>query len=362
MRRMNILHGMIEAREIRKLLSVIAICVCLLLGGCAFGSGNENLDAGMDAVATLDYDTALADFELALEAGEDSRQIYRGMGIAYMGKMEYDAAKEAFLTSLACSDGVLDSMDYDTNYYLATAYYKQGEYDEAIAVYKAMIDLKPEEADAYYLRGVIETETGAIDAALADFDRAITLNSRDYDRLIDIYCVLDENGYADSGTSYLQTAMENGTRYMTNLEKGKISFYLEDYENARVYLEKAREDDGSEAVLFLGKTHEVLGDYNYAVSVYNTYLTESGDTSAEILNQMGLCKMEMGDYEGALSAFQEAMSIEDNGMLQTLKMNEVVAYEKLGEYTQAAALLNSYLQSYPDDETAQREYTFLKTR
>ena len=72
--------------------------------------------------------------------------------------------------------------------------------------------------------------------------------------------------------------------------------------------------------------------------------------------------MEMKDYQGALEAFQKAMNIEDNGMMQVLKMNEVVAYEKLGEYKQAAVLLNSYLKTYPDDETAKREYEFLKTR
>jgi tetratricopeptide (TPR) repeat protein len=72
--------------------------------------------------------------------------------------------------------------------------------------------------------------------------------------------------------------------------------------------------------------------------------------------------MELKDYQGALEAFQEAMNIEDNGMMQTLKMNEIVAYEKLMEYQKATALLESYLKSYPDDETAQREYEFLKTR
>ena len=52
----------------------------------------------------------------------------------------------------------------------------------------------------------------------------------------------------------------------------------------------------------------------------------------------------------------------NSGMMQVLKMNEIVAYEKLGEYKQAAVLLGNYLKTYPDDETAKREYEFLKTR
>ena len=68
------------------------------------------------------------------------------------------------------------------------------------------------------------------------------------------------------------------------------------------------------------------------------------------------------EYSQALEAFQAAMKIEDNGMLQTLKFNEIVAYEYMGDYKTASALMSSYLTSYPDDGTAKREYEFLKTR
>ena len=344
----------------------IGILVAVLLtaafcSGCSLTDKNENIKAGMTAVEALDYDGALASFTLAKEAGEDERLLYRGEGLAYMGKIQYAEAAEAFETALSYSNGRPDSMDYDINYYLATAYYKQGELDKAIKVYDAIVALKPEDKDAYYLRGVIYTQKGSLEQATADFDKTISLDKDDYDRLIDIYCVLNDNGYKESGQTYLQAAMETGTKGMTNFEKGRISFYLEDYENARNYLEKAKDEGGHEAVLFLGKTYETLGDNNYAISVYNTYIT-SGNANPQVLNQMGLCKMEMGDYQGALEAFQTAMNIEDNGMMQVLKLNEIVAYEMLQEYKKAAVLLESYLKTYPDDELAAREYIFLKTR
>lgn len=347
----------------KQVVSVAAavLTVSVYTAGCGFANKNENIDAGMAAIQALDYDAAIASFEAAKEADENPRLLYRGEGLAYMGKTQYTDAAAAFETALSYSDGRVDDMDYDINYYLATAYYKQGETDKAVEAYNAIIGLRPEERDAYYLRGVIYTESGSIEKALEDFDRAISLNTRDYDRLIDIYCVLDENGYKESGQEYLQGAMESGTKYMTNYEKGRISYYLEDYENARNYLEKARDEEGYEAVLFLGKTYETLGDYNYAISVYNTFV-DSGQESPQVLNQMGLCKLQMKDYQGALEAFQRAMNIEDNGMMQVLKMNEVVAYERLGEYKKASVLLDSYLKTYPDDEEAKREYEFLKTR
>ena len=273
----------------------------------------------------------------------------------------YPEAVEAFLASLNHSNGLIENMDYDINYYLATAYYKQGDYDDAIAVYDAIIAMKKDEKDALYFRGAAYTEKDRIEEAQQSFDAAIAVDPPDYDMVIDIYCILNEHGYKEIGTTYLQTAMENDTKKMTNYEKGRISYYLEDYENARTYLEKARDEKGYEAVLFLGKTYETLGDNNYAISVYNTYLENNPD-AAQVWNQLGLCKLNMEDNEGALQAFQTAMQIEDNGMMQTLKMNEIIAYEHLHEYKKASVLMESYLKSYPDDETAQREYLFLKTR
>lgn len=339
-------------------LGMILMAVCT---GCGRGNKNENITAGMEAIEALNYDSALGCFEAAREAGENERLLYRGEGMAYMGKTMYAEAAQAFETALSLSNGRINSMDYDINYYLAAAYYKQGEMGRAIDVYSAIVALRDSEKDAYYLRGAIYAGQGSLDLAKADFDKAIDLNKTDYDRLIDIYGVLAAEGYKEAGQEYLQAAMDAGTKNMTNYEKGRICYYLEDYENARTYLEKARDESGYEAVLFLGKTYETLGDNNYAISVYNTYL-ESEGPNPQVLNQLGLCKMQTGDYAGALGNFQTAMNIENNGMMQVLKMNEIIAYERLGEYKNASVLMDGYLKTYPDDEEAKREYTFLQTR
>ena len=340
--------------------TVLGLIVVMMLTGCA-GNKNENIAAGMTAVEALDYDGALISFEAARRAGEDERLLYRGEGMAYMGKTMYAEAAQAFETALSLSSGRINGMDYDINYYLAAAYYKQGELGRAVDVYSAIIALRDSERDAYYLRGAIYAQQGNLDLAKADFDRTIALKKNDYDRLIAIYGVLEDAGFKGAGQEYLQAAMDAGTKDMTNYEKGRICYYLEDYENARTYLEKARDEGGYEAVLFLGKTYETLGDNNYAISVYSTYL-ESEGPNPQVLNQLGLCKMQTGDYVGALDNFQAAMNIEGNGMMQVLKLNEIIAYERLGEYKNASVLMDGYLKTYPDDEEAKREYTFLQTR
>ncbi len=63
---------------------------------------------------------------------------------------------------------------------------------------------------------------------------------------------------------------------------------------------KAQENGGAEAASLLGQTYEALGDYNYAASVYNTYL-QNKTPDASLYNQLGLCKLKGGDYEAACS-------------------------------------------------------------
>lgn len=350
-----------ETRTKKKNCVSVLLLAGMLLSACGAKEETSNTAQGMAAVEALDYETALEHFAAAEENGEDARLLYRGIGLAYMGMTDYENAILYLEAALRLSDGNVEDMDFDMNYYLATAYYKNGQPAEAAAVYDAVLALRPKEKDAYYLRGCVKLSQNDFEGAQADFDAAIALDKQNYDQMIRIYTVLEEYGYKDAGQVYLQNAMAENEKSISDYDMGRICFYLEDYENARNYLTKLKTETDYGVALYLGRTYEALGDYNYASSIYAGY-TENDQSKAEIYNQLGLCRMQMGEYELALSAFQAAMNIEDNGMMQTLKFNEIVSYEYMGEYKTAAALMNSYLKAYPDDQKAKREYEFLQTR
>ena len=328
---------------------------------CGAGETTDNLKTGMEAIQNLEYNEALTCFKDALAENADERQVCRGFGLAYMGLSQYEDAIAYFERALQLSDGTPRDIDFDINYYLATAYFRNGQNEDAISTYDAILGLRPKEKEAYYLRGCVKLYSGDFEGAKLDFDNTIALDSDDYNRLIQIYNVLTDNGYKDVGREYLQQAITENEKSMDNYDLGRIYYYLEDYENAREYLLKVKISTDYEASLYLGRTYEALGDYNYASSIYNDY-TLIDQTKAEIFNQLGLCRMQMGEYELALSSFQSAMNIEGNDMMQSLKFNEIVAYEYLEDFKTAAVLMSDYLKSYPDDEAAQREYQFLKTR
>ncbi len=341
----------------KKTVLIIGITIMLLCVGCGAQEKTDNVSAGMEAVRNLEYETALGYFQTALGEKEDERQICRGMGLAYMGLSRYEEAISFFERALLLSDGTVRDIDFDINYYLATAYFRNGQTEDAVRAYDAILALRPKEKDAYYLRGCVKLYSGDFEGAKQDFDNTMSGDAKNYDRLIQIYEVLVDNGYKEAGKEYLLQVISDNEKSISDYDLGRIYYYLEDYENAKDCLLRVKITDNYEVSLYLGRTYEALGDYNYASSIYGDY-TLNDQSKAEIYNQLGLCRMQMGEYELALMAFQSGMAIEGNEMMQTLKFNEIVAYEYMGDYTTAAVLMSDYLKTYPDDTAAQRENQF----
>lgn len=337
------------------------MCFALLclLTGCG-GIGEKTANA-TQLIQNLDYEGALAELEAAEEAGENKRLIERSRGIAYMGLTDYGQAAEAFLRSLAYSNGFIQNIDFDINYYLAAAYTKDERYSEAEETYNAILDLRPEETDAYFLRGNVRMNLGHFQEAKEDFDKVLSADAKNYDRLIEIYEILAYFGHKEDGQEYLQTALAAGDKKMDNFSRGRIYYYQGEYQKACLVLEEARNEGSAESYLYLGRAYEATGDYNYASSVYSSYLGQY-EENAEVYNQLGLCEMAKGEYSKALEAFQAGMQLGNGAMMQTLAFNEIAAYEYLGEYEKAYVLINNYIKNYPDDQQARREYDFLSTR
>jgi tetratricopeptide (TPR) repeat protein len=342
----------------------ILLASALLLSGCGSLNGRHNIDSGFSYIDSHEYQSALESFEAAEANSEDKCLIYRGRGIAHLHRGEYEEAISDLLVSLSADEGIVDDMDFDTNYYLAEAYLKINDYNSAKDVYDAILALHENDSTAYYLRGTAELAAGNHDAGYSDFTKAITLNSRDYSMIIMIYKALDEYGYTDEATAILQRAIDNGSDFMTNFEKGQIAYYLGNNAEALDSLKAAsseRDQEKEPVIIMLGDIYEQMGEYPYAISEYKKYLSENPD-SAIIYNQLGMCQIKQGDYDSAISSFELGLALDNKNFNQALEFNEITAYEYMGNFETAKSLMDSYRQKYPDDTEAEREYIFLSTR
>lgn len=336
-----------------------------LLTGCEKNDEDKTYtEMGMDSLENLDFASAAAYFDSAMNAREDMQLAYRGKGMAFLGLARYADAIDMFEKALAESDGNVHKIEYDISYYLAVAQVKNKDLDGAYDTYSAIIDMDEKNQDAYYLRGNVSLSRGDKIAALEDYDQSVIMDPTNYDNYIRICKDLSAAGYEDDGRSYIQRAVNTDYK-KSEYQMGVFDYYLGDYNSARTAFESSRsgntKKDSLDLIMYLGKTYRALGDTNYAAALYEEYLASHPEEAALYL-QLGMVKMDLEDYSGALSAFDSGLACNVAAYDQSLRFNKIVAYEYLLDFKKASVLMQEYLNDYPDDEAALREYEFLKTR
>lgn len=342
---------------------LISIALLVLLSGC--GRNKEEVkvitERAREEVESGDYMGAVSAYTEALELTKDKKELYREIGIAYLGMEKYQLAIDSFIEALHAGNGFIKKADYDINLYLAKAYGLNGDYTQAVEIYDAVIDMKPKMLEAYYERGLAYLHLGNKSDALEDFEKVTAADPKNIDKYLDIFFSMEDAGFDDAARAYLKDTLDNAPGNTSDYDKGRMCYYLEDYSNARVYLEKAKDMSNPDTILMLGKTYEAINDFSYASSLYNSYLTEKGN-NAGVYNQLGKCRMNMGDYEAALLAYSSGLNLDDANWNQILFYNEAVAYEYMLDFKTAYTKMKEYLDKYPKDEKAQRELIFLETR
>lgn len=349
----------------KKLTIILAVAFLILTGCSKAGKEISYTEQGMKAIENKSYDEALTDFETAASKGENEQLIYRGKGIAYIGKGDYETAIENLKISLKKTKAKVTDLEIDMSYYLALAQYKNSDREGAIQTYTNILAFDHKDARGYYLRGTVYLADGSLDNAIHDFDQAISCDTNDYDMYINIFNNLNSKGYTKQGQDYLNKALKIKDSKDKGLNKGMIYYYLGDTDNALTQLNKAKEAGDKKAVLYLGKVYQMLKDNDSAVSSYQEYIdaaTKDTKGLGTVYNTIGMCKLDRKDYQGALTDFDAGIALNESDSVQELMFNEIVAYEYLNDFTTATQKMEEYLNLYPNDNTAKREYEFLKTR
>lgn len=168
--------------------------------------------------------------------------------------------------------------------------------------------------------------------------------------------------------------VKDGTKY---LEDGKTSEAVSAFEQAAEEAEEKGED-ASEAYRGLGMAYYAGGDYETARTNLQKALEEGALQTPVIYNLIGICSMNLEDYDSALTAFEQGIQLPKSGVvskgtkqeqtvdysevIQEMKRNRVVCYEKKLDWAGAKAAMSEYSMEYPNDADAQKEAGFLSTR
>lgn len=342
----------------------IVVCITflvlsLLFGGCGKKAQKEQLAKAEALVESENYEEALEQFKELKKADVDLRRVYRGMGIAYMGMEQYEDAISAFEKSLKEAGGKISDWEYDTNYYLAIAFEKSGNRQEAIDTWSNLLAVK-KESESYFQRGLLYLKDKKEDKAEKDFDAAIAVDGENAALPIRIWESVGAD-YPELGAKYLQELVKREAKSGEALYyKGLAYLKLGETTAAEDTLKQAVKKGYSEANLTLGEMFNVEESYDYAIGFYQAYLKDNPD-SEKAYEELMAAQMVQKDYTGALATFDAAKEKKNmNG--ENLDWYEIVCYEYMGDYATAREKAAAYVEAWPRNEKAVKEYEFLQTR
>lgn len=342
--------------------------ICLLAAGLGAllltGCGGENQKTYEQANADLEeanYDYALNEYQVCISAGYKLAQSYRGSGIVKLRTGDYQGAIDD-LTNALNDEKTGKSDRKDLLEYRAAAELKAELYDQAMADCQTLAEDYSLNANDYYLTGCVALAMDSYDEASSNFSEAYGSDST-YEMAIQIYeAYLGQDMEAD-GTRYLEAALKTEAKTADDYcERGKVYYYMDDYENARTELTTAADKGSTEATLILGMVYMAQGDTSNARSFYQQYIDADGDDPAKGYNGLALCDISDGDYDSALQNISQGLGDATSDEMRDLLFNEIVVYEKKLDFSTALSKAQEYVQTFKDDDAAAKELTFLQSR
>ena len=333
--------------------------LALLCSGCGKQDSGA-YDRGLADMAAGEYDAAIEEFQTAADTDGREAEAYRCEGIAFLKKGTPKAAISLLELSLEKMQYEDETFSEDVKYYLAEAYEEDGQETEAISLYQEL-EQGNSPARAMLLEGRLQLNEGNTEEADRLFSEAVQLDGS-AENYIAIYEAYSNVKLEANGADYLQEFISSVTEETGNTyELGLCYYYLGEYSKAKEVLLAASEDENTDAIMLLGRLYMQDGETGNARDLFQRCLSE-GNNSGTVYNGLALCSMEEGDYETALDYINDGLATADVEEKESLLFNEIIIYEGLQQYDVAKEKVEYFLQSYPDNESAVREKTFLESR
>jgi tetratricopeptide (TPR) repeat protein len=111
-----------------------------------------------------------------------------------LGTAKTAAAAEPIMEAIEDLWAVSGSDTVDLLMDRATQFAKEAEIDLSLSILDAVVDIAPDEAEAWYLRAKVNTLKGKPERALSDLRRALNLDAKHYRAIADLGLLLEQLG------------------------------------------------------------------------------------------------------------------------------------------------------------------------
>ncbi len=291
---------------------------------------------------------AEAAYRQELAAAKATGDLQRIAG-AYNNLGIVDAVLGAFVPAVRNFDEALrfDPRDAIIYYNRGIAYAENHDAARALASYDAAIDIDPAFGDAYTNRGVLRAGSGDHERAIRDFDTALGVRSSDpatvyYDRAISY----GETGRIDRAIADYDRAIQLVPTFAKALvNRGVAHVGRHDYVRAMADYDLAiRTEPIALAYVNRGMLYEAEADGARALADFNTAIALDA-TSARAYSERGALYDGSGEHDRAIADYEHAIRLAP--ALSANYFNRGFAYLAKGDRTRADADFSTSIRLAP---------------
>lgn len=287
-------------------------------------------DRGLILAQLQDRWRAMQDYNHALELDHN-------YGKAYLNRSMLRIELEDYPGAIADCDQLLQ-----LNPDLAEGYLNRGlarfeleEYPEAIADCDRALALNPNLAAAYFNRGMNHIALGAYQEAMADFNQVLELNPNDAQAYLN-------RGYVRLQLGENWGSIEDFDQAMRLEPMAANAFFEQIVNSLNPELDESEDNQSKliQGLMVQGNLRYQLGDYQQALDAYNQVISLDPN-HGEAYNQRSTVRSAMGDYPGAMEDLETVKNLALRAQLSRESVpGETDAPQPEANYQQGVEKLN----------------------
>jgi len=202
-------------------------------------------DLGMSALSAKNYSEAIANFFIATQKAPNEPKVWNALGIAYMEVFEYEKAESAFRRALE-----VDKKFTEARLNLGVMYFRKKDYENALKeIRTALADESfPHKHIAFYYLARIYKVLDNQNLYLENLRKATAYNPMFFEAQLELANAYEEMGDYRSALDVYRNLLNNDiTTPQIELSMARLLFYVEDYENAKLFIKRLIENKQADA-------------------------------------------------------------------------------------------------------------------
>lgn len=243
----------------------------------------------------------------------------------------------------------------------AQALHSAGQLDRAEQAYRAILDVQPDDANTFYMLGVLYLQRTDVERAIECFDTSLALRPEDADCLNDRGIAALSRGDNEGAADFFQRAVECAPQdALARCNLGKALRRLSKPEDALSSFQRALALDHNlfEAALGSGDVLEVLSRPHDAVAAYE-YAARYAPDDLRVLLGLGLTLNAVRRHAEAQACFERALQKEPENVHALFG----IAFATDGQlkFEDALVRYQRALEALPDSPTLHNNIAFTLT-